>query len=168
VAAFLGEFFSLAADAIFEFGGTLDKFIGDAVMAFFGAPLPQPDHAERAVRCALAMMECLEDWNQRRRAEGLEAVEVRVAIHSGPVVVGDIGSETRVDYTVLGNTVNVAARIEAFAAQPGQIVIGESTHSAVAGSFQTEPLGEVQMKGLSRPLSVFKVVPETPPTAVES
>ncbi len=158
VAAFLGEFFSLAADAIFEFGGTLDKFIGDAVMAFFGAPLPQADHAERAVRSACALMTSLAAWNERRRLEGLEAVEVRIAIHSGPVVVGDIGSATRVDYTVLGNTVNVAARLEEFAAEPGQIVIGETTHAAVADLFPTEPLGDVQMKGLSRAIAVYRVV----------
>ena len=163
VAAFLGQFFSLAADAVFEFGGTLDKFIGDEVMAFFGAPLPQPDHAERAVRSACALMASLADWNEQRRQEGLEPVEVRVAIHSGPVVVGDIGSETRVDYTVLGNTVNVAARLEEYAAAPGQIVIGETTYAAVADLFPTEPLGDVQMKGLSRAVAVYRVVTDNDP-----
>jgi adenylate cyclase len=164
VAAFLGEFFSLAADAIFEYGGTLDKFIGDAVMAFFGAPLPQPDHAERAVHSACAVMASLDEWNERRRREGLDPVQVRIAIHSGPVVVGDIGSETRVDYTVLGNTVNVAARLEEFAAEPGQIVIGESTHEAVSGLFATQPLGDVQMKGLSRPIAVYRVLTDGKPS----
>ena len=158
VAAFLGEFFSLAADAIFEYGGTLDKFIGDAVMAFFGAPLPQPDHAERAVRSAKVMMRSISRWNDRRKLEGLDPVLVRVAIHSGPVVVGDIGSETRVDYTVLGNTVNVAARLEEYAAEPGQIVIGETTHEAVAHLFATEHLGNVQMKGLSRRIAAYRVL----------
>jgi adenylate cyclase len=110
------------------------------------------------VRSACALMTSLAAWNERRRLEGLEAVEVRIAIHSGPVVVGDIGSETRVDYTVLGNTVNVAARLEEFAAEPGQIVIGETTHAAVADLFPTEPLGDVQMKGLSRAIAVYRVV----------
>jgi adenylate cyclase len=165
VAAFLNQFFSLAADAIFEHGGTLDKFIGDEVMAFFGAPLPQPDHAERAVRSAMALMASLARWNDERRTEGLDPVQVRVAVHSGPVVVGDIGSETRVDYTVLGNTVNVAARIEGYAAEPGQIVIGETTHAAVAGLFETEHLGDVQMKGLSQPVAVYRVIAdETAPS----
>jgi adenylate cyclase len=158
VAAFLNQFFSLAADTIFEFGGTLDKFIGDEVMAFFGAPLPQEDHAERAVRSALELMRALEQWNSERERDGLDQVVVRAAIHSGPVVVGDIGSETRVDYTVLGNTVNVAARIEEYAAEPGMIVIGETTHSAVADLFVTEHLGDVQMKGLSRKIAVYRVV----------
>jgi adenylate cyclase len=160
VARFLNQFFSLAADAIFEHGGTLDKFIGDAAMAFFGAPLPQPDHAERAVRAAISLMRYLKRWNRERVVEGLEALEVRVAIHSGPVVVGDIGSERRVDYTVLGNTVNVAARLEEFVALPGQIVIGETTQSAVAHLFPTEHLGNVQLKGLSRKIAVYRVALE--------
>jgi adenylate cyclase len=157
VAAFLNQFFSLAADAIFEFGGTLDKFIGDAVMAFFGAPLPQEDHAERAVRAALALMGALDVWNRDRVAEGLDPTEIRVAIHSGPVVVGDIGSASRVDYTVLGNTVNVTARLEEYVAKPGIIVIGETTQEAVKDLFPTEHLGDVQLKGLSRAIGAFKV-----------
>jgi len=158
VAQFLNQFFSLAADAIFEFGGTLDKFIGDAVMAFFGAPLPQPDHAERAVRSALAMQRVLSRWNSERAMDGEDPVEVRIAIHSGPVVVGDIGSDTRVDYTVLGNTVNVAARLEEYVAEPGHVVVGETTQSAVAHLFPTEHLGNVQLKGLSRKIAVYRVV----------
>ncbi len=160
IAAFLNQFFSLAADAVFEFGGTLDKFIGDAVMAFWGAPLPQDDHAERAVRSALLLMEGLEGWNAERKAAGEDPVEVRVAIHSGPVVVGDIGSATRVDYTVLGNTVNVAARLEEFVAKPGQIVIGETTQEAITHAFETEHLGDMPLKGLSRKIAVFRVIPE--------
>jgi adenylate cyclase len=158
VADFLNQFFSLAAEAIFACGGTLDKFIGDEVMAFFGAPLPQEDHAERAVRSALGLLRGLERWNVRRIAEALDPVEVRIAIHSGPVVVGDIGSETRVDYTVLGNTVNVAARLEEYASEPGQIVIGDTTHSAVAHLFPTEHLGNVKLKGLSRKIAAYRVL----------
>ncbi len=157
VAAFLNQFFSLAAEAVFAYGGTLDKFIGDAVMAFFGAPLPQPDHAERAVRCAVALQKALTVWNRERAVAGLDPVEVRIAIHSGPVVVGDIGSATRVDYTVLGNTVNVAARLEEFVAQPAQIVIGESTQGAIAHLFPTEHLGNVQLKGLSRKIAAYRI-----------
>lgn len=157
VAAFLNQFFSLAADAIFEFGGTLDKFIGDAVMAFFGAPLPQEDHAERAVRAALALTRSLEAWNRDRLADGADVTEIRIAIHSGPVVVGDIGSASRVDYTVLGNTVNIAARLEEFVATPGSIVVGESTFEAVKDLFEIEPLGEVLLKGLSKRIKAFRI-----------
>jgi len=160
VAAFLNQFFSLAADAIFEHGGTLDKFIGDAAMAFFGAPLPQEDHAERAVRTGLAIISSLERWNRERAVEGMSPIDVRVAIHSGPVVVGDIGSERRVDYTVLGNTVNVAARIEEYVATPGQVVIGETTQAATAHLFPTEHLGNVQLKGLKQKIAVYRVAAE--------
>jgi adenylate cyclase len=169
VAAFLNQFFSLAADAIFEHGGTLDKFIGDEVMAFFGAPLPQADHAERAVRSARTLLRSLGRWNEQRRAEGLEPVQVRVALNSGPVVVGDIGSARRVDYTVLGNTVNVAARLEEYASEPGQIVIGETTHAAVAHLFATEHVGDITLPGLSRAIAVYRVVPDEPgPAAGEA
>jgi len=157
VAEFLKQFFSLTADAVFQFGGTLDKFIGDAVMAFWGAPLPQPDHAQRAVQSALLMLSGLEKWNAERLSEGKDKVNVRVAIHSGPVVVGDIGSDTRVDYTVLGNTVNIAARLEEFVASPGEVVIGESTKQLIEGLFETEHLGDYPLKGLSREIGVYKV-----------
>lgn len=160
VAAFLNQFFSLAADVIFKHGGTLDKFIGDAVMAFFGAPLPQDDHAERAVRSALELMSVLEEWNSEREAAGDDRIEVRVAVNSGPVVVGDIGSATRVDYTVLGNTVNVTSRLEEHVAEPGTIVLGETTQAAIADLFPTEPLGSVQLKGLSRKINIFRVAAE--------
>ncbi|MEE4270845.1 MAG: adenylate/guanylate cyclase domain-containing protein [Thermoanaerobaculales bacterium] len=167
VAAFLNQFFSLAADAIFEFGGTLDKFIGDAVMAFFGAPLPQDDHAERAVRAALALTASLEAWNRDRLADGIDPIKIRVAVHSGPVVVGDIGSASRVDYTVLGNTVNIAARLEEFVASPGSIVVGESTHAAVKDLFATESLGEVPLKGLSKKIGAFRIVDGEPASGRE-
>ncbi len=160
VARFLNQFFSRAAEAVFRFGGTLDKFIGDAVMAFFGAPLPQEDHAERAVRAAIALLRSLDEWNRERALEGLDPVRVRVAVNSGPAVVGDIGSARRLDYTVLGNTVNVAARLEEFVAKPGQIVIGEATQAAVAHIFPTEHLGNVQLKGLSRRIAVYRVATE--------
>jgi len=160
VAAFLNQFFSLAADVIFKHGGTLDKFIGDAVMAFFGAPLPQEDHAERAVRSALELMEVLKEWNAEREKAGDDRIEVRIAVNSGPVVVGDIGSATRVDYTVLGNTVNVTSRLEEHVAEPGSIVLGETTQAAVADLFPTEPLGSVQLKGLRRKINIFRVAAE--------
>ena len=160
VAAFLNQFFSLAADAVFAFGGTLDKFIGDAVMAFFGAPLPQHDHAERAVRSALRMMRSLERWNSEREKADLDRIDIRVAINSGPVVVGDIGSAERVDYTVLGNTVNVSARLEEHVAKPGTVVLGESTHEAVKDLFPVEALGAVQLKGLKRKIAVFRLAAE--------
>lgn len=160
VARFLGEFFTLASDSVFEFGGTLDKFIGDAAMAFFGAPLEQPDHAERAVLAAMALRRRLKAWNHERELAGLDLVEVRMGVNSGLVVVGEIGSSNRVDYTVLGNTVNVAARLEETVAEPGQIVIGAATQRAVAHLFPTEHLGNVLLRGLQGKLPVFRLLTE--------
>jgi len=160
VARFLGGFFSRASDAIFEFGGTLDKFIGDAVMVFFGAPIPQEDHAERAVKAAVSLHRRVAEWNRERTAEGLDAVSIRTAINSGIVVVGDIGSASRVDYTILGNTVNVTARLEELVAKPNQIVIGPATFKAIEGMFPTEHLGTVPLRGLQGKLPVYRIAVE--------
>jgi adenylate cyclase len=157
VAESIDAFLDLSVEAIFRAGGTLDKFIGDCVMAFFGAPVAQPDHALRAVRAAVEIQEGLAAWNARRAAEGLPGFKVRIGVNSGPVVVGDIGSSRRVDYTVLGNTVNVAARLEALVAQPNEVVIGPETHRLLNGTIDTEPLGELQLKGLQQRIRAYRV-----------
>jgi adenylate cyclase len=154
---FLEAVFTFAADAIFEQGGTLDKFIGDAVMAFFGAPIPQPDHPRRAVTAAAKLIESLTAWNALRASRGEPAVAVRVGVNTGRAVVGDIGSDRRVDYTVLGNTVNVAARLEDYVAGANEIVVGEETARLAGDAFVFEPLGEQRLKGLSRGLKAFRV-----------
>jgi adenylate cyclase len=157
VAELLNAFLNLSVEAIFAAGGTLDKFIGDCVMAFFGAPVPQPDHAQRAVRAAIEIQRGLRAWSAERAALGLPGFAARVAINSGPVVVGDVGSARRVDYTVLGNTVNVAARLEAFVARPGDIVVGPETHRLLGGAIATEPLGDFQLKGLQQKIIAHRV-----------
>lgn len=161
VAKVMSTFFTHAVEAIFSTGGTLDKFIGDCVMAFFGAPMAQPDHALRAVEAAVRIQKALGRWNEERRDAGLPEVATRIGINSGPVVVGDIGSDRRVDYTVLGNTVNVAARLEESVAKPGQIVIGGDTHRRLEDAVPAEALGEVQLKGLSRGIGAYRVLTET-------
>jgi len=161
VAAYLSNFFSAAVDAIFAYGGTLDKFIGDAVMAFFGAPIAQEDHADRAVMAGLMMMDRVDEWNQQREREGLAPVRIRVGINSGPAVVGNVGTEKRVDYTVLGSSVNIASRLESGVAKPGQLVISQNTLDRVVGSFDTESLGEFALKGLQQKMPVYTV--RTPP-----
>jgi adenylate cyclase len=156
----------LAVEAIFRAGGTLDKFIGDCVMAFFGAPVAQADHALRAVSAAVEIQEGLAAWSAEREARGLPGLSARVAVNSGPVVVGDVGSDRRVDYTVLGNTVNVAARLEASVARPGDVILGPGTHELLGGAFATEPLGEIQLRGLSQKVTAWRVVkapPSVPP-----
>jgi adenylate cyclase len=154
----LTEFFTLASDAVFACGGTIDKFIGDAVMAFFGAPLEQPDHAERAVAAALKIREGMQAWNTERATRGDPPLEVRIAVNTGEAIVGDIGSERRVDYTVLGNAVNVAARLEEFVAQPGDIVVGPDTWAAVKDRFEVAQLGFFALKGLSAQVPLYKVL----------
>ncbi len=154
---FLERVFTFAADAIFEQGGTLDKFIGDAVMAFFGAPIPQPDHARRAVAAAAKLIESLHAWNAQRVERGERPVAVRVGVNTGRAFVGDIGSDRRVDYTVLGNTVNVAARLESAVAGPNEVVVGAETARQAAGSYEFEPLGEQKLKGLSQGMTAFRV-----------
>jgi adenylate cyclase len=149
VARLLEGFFDRAVEAIFAAGGTLDKFIGDCVMAFFGAPVAQPDHARRALAAALAIRRAVDGWCAERLAAGQAPVAVRIAVNSGPVVVGEVGSERRVDYTVLGNTVNVAARLEAYAAKPGDVVLSEVTRAAAGGDLAVEPLGALRLPGLA-------------------
>ncbi|HVT17052.1 MAG TPA: adenylate/guanylate cyclase domain-containing protein [Thermoanaerobaculia bacterium] len=158
VAELLNAFLNLSVEAIFRAGGTLDKFIGDCVMAFFGAPVAQADHAERAARAAIEIQRSLLAWSAERAGQGLPVFAARVALNSGPVVVGDIGSARRVDYTVLGNTVNVAARLEEFVARPGDVVLGPATHRLLAGTVVTEPLGEFQLKGLQQKILAHRVV----------
>ena len=154
---FLETVFTFAADAIFEQSGTLDKFIGDAVMAFFGAPIRQPDHPRRAVAAAARLIESLTAWNAERARRGEAKVAVRVGVNTGYAVVGDIGSDRRVDYTVLGNTVNVAARLEDYVAGPNEIVVGEETARLASDSFVFEPLGEQRLKGLTKGLKAYRV-----------
>lgn len=155
VAFILNHFFSVQTDVIFQFEGTLDKYIGDALMALFGVPFSQPDHAIRAVQAAAGMFGKLEEIN-RSKALPVE-LQMRIAINSGKVVAGDIGSEKRMDYSVLGSTVNIASRLESSVAQPGDIVIGESTRNQIGDLYPLTCLGSVQLRGLSQPLTVFRV-----------
>jgi adenylate cyclase len=158
VSEFLSHFFSFAVEAIFAYGGTLDKFICDAVMAFFGAPIPQDDHADRAVLAGIMLQRLVSDWNAERERAGLPSVRVRIGINSGPAVVGNVGTEKRVDYTVLGSSVNIASRLESGVAKPGQVVISKNTLERIIGSFQTEPLGEFALKGLQQKMPVYAVL----------
>lgn len=161
VALLLNEYFAEMTDVIFKYDGTLDKFIGDAIMAVFGAPLPMEDHALRAVRTALEMREKLEFVNREKL--GTNRINVRIGINSGHCVAGDIGSPKRKEYTVLGNTVNVAQRLEAGAAKPGQIVVGENTFNMIREHFEFVDLGDFNLKGLEKPIKVYEVLSERKP-----
>ncbi|MEE2886803.1 MAG: adenylate/guanylate cyclase domain-containing protein [Planctomycetota bacterium] len=151
----LNEVFQALTEEVFEHGGTLDKFIGDAVMVFFGAPLDQPDHPQRAVRTGLAMQRRIQEFNSQN-PDGPQ-LGLRIGINTGSAVVGDIGALQRRDYTVVGDTVNTACRIESSVAEVGQVVIGCSTYEQVKDEFDCEPLPLTQVKGKQQPLQPYLV-----------
>lgn len=153
VADLLNRFFEEMLQEIFALGGTLDKFIGDCIMAFFGAPEPQPDHADRAVVAARRMLERLDDLNKRKVLG--EELQLRIAINSGRAVVGDVGSSQRMDYTVLGGTVNLAARMESIC-PVGQCIISANTHELVSRKMHWMQMGEFRFKGIERPVPIFQ------------
>lgn len=152
IAELLNAFFDEMLVEVFDAGGTLDKFIGDCIMAFFGAPETQEDHAQRAVRASIGMLERLRRLNA---ADALgERLQLRVAVHTGRAVVGDVGSAKRVDYTVLGSTINTAARMEGIAPKGGLAISG-ATYSVISNQDDFEAAGEHRFKGIERPVSVF-------------
>ncbi len=151
----LNQVFERLTSAVFEMEGTLDKFRGDGMMAFFGAPLAMPDHAERAIEAALRMQEALTTLNAAR--QGVRPMQMRIGVNSGNVVVGDIGSPQRKDYTVIGDVVNIASRLESSVAQPGQIIIGEATWAAAKHAFRCDPLDEVRLKGRQKSVRPYWV-----------
>jgi adenylate cyclase len=164
VALLLNDYLSRMTDVIFKHEGTLDKYIGDAIMAVFGAPLDMEDHAARAVRSALEMRERLNEFNSERR-EG-PSLRIRIGINSGKVVAGEIGSVNKKEYTVLGDTVNTASRLESSVAKPMMIVIGENTYEAVKKEFQVRPLGKATLKGKENEVTVYEVLGPAEPTGV--
>lgn len=156
VGAVINEFFTELTECIFKYEGTLDKYIGDCIMAVFGAPIPQEDHALRCVRAVLEMYETLERLNQDR-SDG-RSLQLRTGINSGKVVAGDIGSPKRKDYSVLGDAVNLASRLESTVAKPGWIVIGEATYEEVKEYFDCEYLGSQSVKGKKREVGSYRVL----------
>jgi adenylate cyclase len=155
VAALLREYFHEMTLAVFEQGGTLDKFIGDGLMAIFGAPVPQPDGALRAVRCAHRMMERLAALNARLPPD--RQIAIRVGVNSGRVVAGNFGSPERLEYTVLGDTVNVASRLESIA-DPGTVWVGKHTWEQTRDAFRYEEKGPRQVKGRDAPVEAYELL----------
>jgi adenylate cyclase len=156
LAGILNRTFEVLTDQIFSRGGTLDKYIGDAIMAFFGAPSPDPDHARHAVAAAIAMQEALVALNAARPA-GFPELRMRIGINSGEAFVGDIGCEKRMDYTVMGSTVNLASRLESSVARSGQIVVGPGT-AGLIGQENLRQLGAFSLKNIEHEVRPFEVL----------
>jgi adenylate cyclase len=157
----LNEYFELMVDTIFKYEGTLDKFMGDGIMALWGAPVAHPDDAVRSVQCALEMGEALGQFNRRRMEQDQAPLAVGIGIHTGPLVAGYIGSSKALSYTVIGDVANTSARL-CSVALAGQIVISEDTYDALAGRFEFEELPPAKVKGKEKPLRIFNVLRSRP------
>ncbi|BAT55645.1 Adenylate/Guanylate Cyclase [Nostoc sp. NIES-3756] len=153
IAELLNNLFEEMLQEVFARGGTLDKYIGDCIMAFFGAPEPQADHADRATAAAKAMLTRMEHLN----ANGFwhEPLQLRIAINSGKAVVGDVGSSQRVEYTALGGTINLAARMEGIC-PPSECVISEATYQLLSQRNDFQEMGDYRFKGIDRLVKVYQ------------
>jgi len=152
----LNEYFEVVVDVIAAHEGVLDKFIGDGLMVVFGAPLAQPDHALRAVVTALEMQAALNSLNLKRAQRGDDPIAIGIGVNTGIVVSGNLGSIKRMEFTVIGDTVNLAARLESRAGQ-GQILIGQSTYDKVQDRVVAEHLGALPVKGKQQPVEIWLV-----------
>jgi len=156
VIAMLNQFMEHAAAAVEAEGGVVDKYVGDQIMALFGAPVSHPDDPLRAVRAALRMNENINRLNKKRQIQNEPEIKIGVGINTGIAVAGNMGSVKRLNYTVLGNSVNVASRL-CSQAGPSEILVSGHTHHRVAAHVETQSLDPVPMKGLSNPVKVFRV-----------
>jgi adenylate cyclase len=155
VVALLNGYFSRQVTVIFAHGGTLDKFIGDAIMAFWGAPVAQADQAARAVSAALAMSAALEELRGELGTIGAE-LEIGIGVHSGSAVVGLIGSSDRLDYTAIGDTVNLASRVEGLTKGVARVLVTEATKAAAGDLFAWRDCGVFPVKGREHGVRLFE------------
>jgi adenylate cyclase len=149
-------------DLIFENGGTLDKYLGDGILAIFGAPIARPDDAARAVKTAVEMQRALVHLNENWQARGQPPLKVGIGVNTGPVTAGNIGSTKRMDYTVIGDAVNLASRLCAKAAG-GQILASESTFNALTEGLPARRLEPILVKGKGTPVEVYDIIWEDAP-----
>jgi len=158
VVAQLNQYFSRMVSVVFAHRGTVDKFVGDMVMALFGAPLDDDDHAEHAVQTALAMAKALAELNVEWQSQGRPTLDIGIGINTGDMVAGNIGSDTIMSYTVIGDAVNLGARLESLNKDYGtRIIISEATRARLKGRYDIHPLGDVIVKGKSKPVAIFEV-----------
>jgi len=155
----LNDYFTLMVDCIQREGGMLDKFIGDAIMAGFGVPVPREDDVDRAVRAATAMMRELRQWNEERLAEGRPPVDIGIGLNTDTIVSGNIGSRKRMDYTMIGDGVNLASRLESACKQYGaHILVSEFTWKKLRGTYRGRELDRIVVKGKTQPVAIYEIL----------
>ena len=160
IVAQLNEYFGVMVEVLFRHRGTLDKFVGDMVMGLFGAPLDDPRHADHAVAAALDMSRALDTLNARWRAAGKPAMDIGIGINSGEMIAGNIGSSAIMSYTVIGDAVNLGARLESLNKEHGtRILISEATRARLTDAVATRSIGSVTVKGRAQAVLVHEVLP---------
>ena len=152
----LNRYFSAVTEAILQNGGMVDKYIGDAVMAFWGAPIEDVDQADKALKGALGMLKKLNELNQELKAGGEPEINIGIGLYTGPAIVGNVGSQVRLNYTAIGDTVNVSSRLEGLTKEHKvQLIVGESTKNKIKNSYDFKPLGSVAVKGRAETVKIY-------------
>jgi adenylate cyclase len=157
----LNRYFTRMSGIVETHGGVVDKYVGDALMALFGAPLALPDHADRAMETALDMIDALDELNRQWQSQGRQPLRVGIGINTDIVVAGNMGSQTRLNYTVIGDGVNLASRLEELTKTPdydARIIISNSTLKKAQGRYRTRRLGEVAVKGRKEATEIYALL----------
>src|SRR5204863_9056628 len=154
----LNQLFTRMVRVVFDHRGTVDKFVGDMIMALYGAPLDDEEHAEHAVQTALVMIKTLREMNVEWAAAGKPQLDIGIGINTGDMIAGNVGSDAIMSYTVIGDAVNLGARLESLNKDYGtRIIISESTRARLKRRYDIHPLGDVIVKGKSQPVAIYEV-----------
>jgi adenylate cyclase len=154
----LNEYFSRMVEIVFRHKGTVDKFVGDMVMALFSAPLDDPDHADHAVQAAVTMVSELAELNRAWAAKGMVQLDIGIGVNTGDMIAGNIGSSSIMSYTVIGDNVNLGSRLESLNKDyKTRIIISDATRTRLTSAFDIRPLGAVVVKGKSKAVQIFEI-----------